>query len=124
MEKWKAIEGYEGLYEVSNTGLVKSIDRMQWNGKVYHSVIGIIKKQQTKQKGYKILMLWKNSKYSTKYVHRLVAQAFLPNPNNLPNVCHWDSDPSNNSVENLYWGTQSDNLQQMVRDGRHRNQYS
>jgi hypothetical protein len=126
MEKWKAIEGYEGLYEVSNTGLVKSIDRMLPAGKHVSRIYkGNIKALLTlKRSGHKYLILWKHNKMKNLYVHRLVAQAFLPNPNNLPNVCHWDSDPSNNSVENLYWGTQSDNLQQMVRDGRHRNQYS
>lgn len=53
-------------------------------------------------------------------VHRLVALAFLPNPHNYPIVCHKDNVPTNNRVNNLYWGTQSQNMQQMVRDGRQR----
>lgn len=53
-------------------------------------------------------------------VHRLVALAFIPNPNNYPIVCHKDNDPTNNQIENLYWGTQSQDMQQMVRDGRQR----
>lgn len=53
-------------------------------------------------------------------VHRLIALAFLPNPHNYPIVCHKDNVPTNNRVNNLYWGTQSQNMQQMVRDGRQR----
>ena len=53
-------------------------------------------------------------------VHRLVAQYFIPNPNNYPNVCHKDNNKNNNSVDNLYWGTQSDNIKQAVRDGNHK----
>lgn len=53
-------------------------------------------------------------------VHRLIALAFIPNPNNYPIVCHKDNNPTNNKPENLYWGTQSHNMQQMVRDGRQR----
>lgn len=53
-------------------------------------------------------------------VHRLVALTFIPNPNNYPIVCHKDNNPCNNRAENLYWGTQSHNMQQMVRDGRQR----
>lgn len=53
-------------------------------------------------------------------VHRLVALAFLPNPHNYPIVCHKDNVPTNNRVNNLYWGTQSQNMQQMVREGRQR----
>lgn len=53
-------------------------------------------------------------------VHRLVALAYIPNPNDLPIVCHKDNNPTNNHVDNLYWGTQSDNMKQMVLDGRQR----
>lgn len=53
-------------------------------------------------------------------VHRLVAQYFIPNPNNYPNVCHKDNNKNNNSVDNLYWGTQSDNIKQSVIDGNHK----
>lgn len=53
-------------------------------------------------------------------VHRLVALAFIPNPNGYPIVCHKDNNPTNNKVENLYWGTQSDNMKQMVADNRQR----
>ena len=61
-----------------------------------------------------------NGYYTVKIVHRLIALAFIPNPNNYPIVCHKDNNPTNNKPENLYWGTQSHNMQQMVRDGRQR----
>jgi hypothetical protein len=126
MEIWKQIEGYEGLYEVSNTGLVKSVDRMLRAGKHTSRIYrGNIKALLTlKRSGHKYIILYKDNKMKNLYVHRLVAQAFIPNPNNLPNVCHWDNNPSNNSIENLYWGTQKHNIKQMVSDGRSRNQYS
>jgi hypothetical protein len=124
MENWKDITGYEGVYQISNKGNVRSIERLQWNGNIYHLVPGKPKKQLIgKRAGHHYVILYKNNKMSNKYVHRLVAIEFIENPNNLPNVCHKDNDPSNNSVDNLYWGTQSDNLKQCVKDGRHRNQY-
>lgn len=54
-------------------------------------------------------------------IHRLVAQVYIPNPNNYPYVCHKDNNPKNNHVDNLYWGTQSMNLKQACEDGRHKN---
>jgi hypothetical protein len=124
--EWKQIEGYEGLYEVSNTGLVRSMDRMLKAGKLDSRIYkGKIKKPQTlKRSGHQYVFLYKENKMSNKYVHRLVAIAFLDNPNNYPNVCHLDNNPFNNSVDNLYWGTQEDNMKQMSSDNRHRNQYS
>lgn len=53
-------------------------------------------------------------------VHRLIAITFIPNPHNYPNICHKDNNPQNNHIDNLYWGTQSMNMQQMVNDGRQR----
>lgn len=124
--EWKEIIGYEGLYEVSNTGLVSSMDRMLRAGKHQSRIYkGKIKSPQTlKRSGHQYVFLYKDNKMSNQYVHRLVALSFIPNPNNLPNVCHVDNNPLNNSVDNLYWGTQKDNITQMVSDNRHRNQYS
>ena len=126
MEQWKEIEGYEGLYEVSNTGLIRSIDRMLKAGKHDSRIYkGKIKSPQTlKRSGHQYVFLYKDNKMKNCYVHRLVGIAYISNPNNLPNVCHKDNNPSNNSVDNLYWGTQSDNMQQMSTDNRWRNQYS
>ena len=98
-EIWKDIEGYEGLYQVSNKGRVKS-----FHGK------GRIMKPGTHPLGYKVVPLTKDGETNTKQVHRLVAQAFIPNPENLPVINHKDENPSNNNVENLEWCTQKYNL--------------
>lgn len=99
-EIWKDIEGYEGLYQVSNKGRVKS----------FHSGEGKIMKPGTHPLGYKSVTLFKDKKGKVAKVHRLVAQAFIPNPENLPVINHKDENPSNNNVENLEWCTQKYNL--------------
>ena len=89
MEIWKDIEGFEGLYQISSWGRVRSIR-------------GIIKPYQNK-KGYYKVGLHKNGKGHKKRVNRLVALAFIPNPHNLPQVDHIDGNKHNNSVTNLRW---------------------
>lgn len=90
-EIWKDKKDYEGHYQVSNCGRVKSIKF----GKER------ILKPVTDRHGYLIVGLWKNNKQKTYKVHRLVAEAFLPNPANLTEVNHKDEDKTNNNVENL-----------------------
>lgn len=97
MEIWKPIKEYEGLYEVSSFGNVRSIKRNTTNGK-------IMKLQKTKT-GYYRVGLCKNNKVKCYSVHRLVAQAFIPNLNNLPQVNHKNECKTNNNVENLEWCT-------------------
>lgn len=104
-EEWRPIEGYEGLYEVSNTGRVRSLDmyvKIGYGNYRLHKgkVISLLKKGEY---GYIQVNLCYNGKLYKKYVHRLVAQAFIPNPDNLPEVNHKDEDKTNNSVENLEW---------------------
>ena len=103
-EIWKDIDGYEGLYQVSNLGRVKSLDRYVHtsNGKIYH-VAGKVLKAQVDKKGYSIVRLTKDGKGLTKKVHRLVAIAFILNSNNLPEVNHKDENKENNTVDNLEW---------------------
>lgn len=98
MEIWKDIEGYEGLYQVSNKGRVKSLNYKR-TGKE-----GILSSSPTSS-GYLIVNLCKNKKQKPFYIHRLVAKAFLPNPNNLPQVNHKDENKENNTVYNLEWCT-------------------
>lgn len=99
-EIWKPKKDYEGLYEVSNLGRVKSLG----NGNSNNSKERILKPGKVKG-GYLQICLSKNRKHKNFYIHRLVAEAFLPNPDNLPFINHKDEDKTNNSVENLEWCT-------------------
>ena len=101
-EVWRPIEGYEGLYEVSSIGRIKTVAN-KWKKEK-------IRKTYTNKKGYVNILLSKNHKYKVFQIHRLVAQAFIPNPNNLPVVNHKDRNPSNNCVYNLEWCTQQHNI--------------
>ena len=105
-EIWKDVTGYEGLYQVSNLGRVKSLDRVI---KGQHFEEKIMKLQTNN--GYKWLWLNKDGKRKAKRINRLVAEEFIPNPDNFPCVGHKDDIPSkeNNTVENLYWTTFEDN---------------
>lgn len=94
-EIWKDVVGYENLYQVSNLGNVKSLC-----GKTPH-----LMKPQQNQYGYLHIGLRICNKHKNFDVHRLVAQAFIPNPNNLPCINHIDENKSNNNVENLEWCT-------------------
>ena len=100
MEIWKDIEGYEGLYQVSNKGRIKSLNRIDSRG---HKVNEKILSSKPNNKGYLRVHLYKNGKRKPFSVHRLVAIAFIPNPNNLLEVNHKDENKENNTVDNLEW---------------------
>lgn len=110
-EIWKDITGYEGYYQVSNKGRVRSLDRKV---ECFHgrkaTRLGQIRKQSRNNGGYCCVVLSKNSKHKTFDVHRLVAQAFLENPNPDFEVNHKDGDKTNNDVDNLEWVSRSYNL--------------
>ena len=107
-EEWKDIEGFEGFYQVSNKGRVKSLSRISDTRKKTMFVDRILK-QSPDGKGYMMVWLYKGSKRYTKKVHRLVAKAFIPNPQQKPQIDHIDTIRINNSVENLRWVTPSEN---------------
>lgn len=108
MEKWKTIDipEFQGNYEVSTLGRIRTIPheccdklgRKRW-------VAECIKATRLNPKGYKMINVRYNRKHYTFKVHRIVAQTFIPNPNNLPEVNHKDEDKQNNSVDNLEWCT-------------------
>ena len=100
IEEWRPIEGYEGLYEVSSYGRVRSLDKYDSMNRFLR---GRILRLFTDGLGYLRAQLYSNSKRKSFLVHRLVAQAFIPNPDNLPQVNHRDENPSNDNVDNLEW---------------------
>lgn len=110
-EVWKDVTGYEGFYKVSNYGRVKSVDReiISKNGDV-RLLKGSIRKSSNNSKGYQHITLSKDNNQRTVFVHRLVAESFIPNPNKLPIVNHIDGDKSNNIVTNLEWVNNSQNI--------------
>lgn len=110
--EWKPVKGYEGLYEVSENGEIRSVDRYIKTN-ILHVKTRLIKGkmlvQNLKNSGYKTVDLCKSGKVRTTSVHRIVAEAFLPNPNGLRFVNHKDSNRANNAVYNLEWVTSSEN---------------
>lgn len=112
LELWIPIKGYEGWYEVSNLGNVRSVDRrVDFADGRHANYIGQPIKQTKHYHGYWVVNLFKNKKQDSRYVHRLMAEAFILNPENKPNVNHKDRDKTNNQLSNLEWCTQAENLQ-------------
>ena len=111
MEIWKDIKGYEGLYQVSNYGRVKSLSRLKKNFNVNTKTMDTIilpekiRKPQLTRYGYYRIGLTKNSKQIYYSIHRLVTEAFISNPDNLPQINHKDENKTNNEVTNLEWCT-------------------
>lgn len=101
-ELWKDIRGYEGLYQVSNLGRIKSLN---YN----HRNIEQVRKLDISNKGYPCILLSKNGKHKKRSVHRIVAETFIPNLGNLPQVNHIDGNKQNNNVNNLEWVTNGEN---------------
>jgi len=111
-EIWKDVIGYEGFYQVSNLGNVKGLKRNK------------VKSQTLNSWGYKIISITKpNTKVKSVLVHRLVAKAFIDNPENKEQVNHIDGNKSNNCVHNLEWCNQSENMQHAFKLGLNINPY-
>ena len=129
-EIWKDIKGYEGLYQVSNCGRVKALTKFN---NYYNSIYNELKTRIRKERiitfrktnnNYLQVQLWKNSKRKNCLVHRLVAQSFIPNPENKPQVNHIDGNKQNNNVENLEWATRNENMKHAFKTGLNKpNQY-
>ncbi len=108
VEEWKDIQGYEGAYQVSTFGRVRSLDRKYYKHhkdgrQVLTKHRGRILRQSTNNDGRYLVCITYNHTTRRMLINRLVAIAFLPNPNNLPEVNHKDENPSNNHVDNLEW---------------------
>lgn len=118
-EIWKDIKGYEGIYQVSSEGRVRSLDRIDSNN---HPLKGIILKPYISNSGYLLVGLYKQQKRDRKLLHRLVAEAFIPNPDNKPEIDHINTIKTDNTVflnedgsinyekTNLRWTTRKENI--------------
>lgn len=118
MEQWKDILGYEEYYEVSNLGRVRSKERIlphNINDGNYVKKPKILKTQE--KKGYEFVAICIDGVRKALPVHRLVAKAFLPNPENKPQVNHIDGNKLNNRLDNLEWATAKENVDHAVRTG-------
>lgn len=120
-EIWLPVKSYEGIYEISNLGRVKSITRFVTdilNGKErVHRINGCIFKYRVDQKGYPIVKISKNGHYRNIPVHRLIAAAFIENPSNLPAINHINGIKSDNRIENIEWCTIGDNTRHAFASG-------
>lgn len=120
-EKWRDINGYEGLYQVSNLGRVRGLPR-----DVPHTTAGFtqhlrggVMKGMDNGRGYLVVSLNRDGKRKNHYIHRLVASAFCENPEGKPHVNHLDHNRSNNAASNLEWCTAKENINYSAHLGRH-----
>ncbi len=105
------IKGYEGHYEINTSGVIHSLERTK-KGR-FNNIAkekGCTKKNSLATIGYRHVNLYKDGKYKTLYVHRILAETFLPNPNNYKYINHLDGNKDNNLLDNLEWCTQQENI--------------
>lgn len=120
MEEWRDVVGYSSSHEVSSYGRVRTKDRYitRSDGVVVHYAPRYLCPVLNAD-GYRQCKLCRNGVYKTRRVHRLVAEAFIPNPSHLSDVNHKDSNRENNRVDNLEWLDHKSNVQQSIKEGRH-----
>lgn len=116
-EVWRDIEGFEGIYQVSNLGRVKSF--VGWDGKQHIKREKILKPSRADD-GRIIVSLTKDGKHYFPRLHRLIAKAFIPNPCGYDTINHIDSNPSNNDISNLEWCSQKYNVIHGYKYGNHK----
>lgn len=117
-ERWAPIAGFGGKYEISSTGLVRSIavDAIRKDGRRFNYRPRILPVKVTN--GYPTVLLAWDGQKKRAYIHRLLAEAFIPNPGELPIVRHLNDDKQDYRLANLAWGTQLDNMQDAIRNRR------
>jgi hypothetical protein len=124
MERWLPVVGYEGMYEVSNHGRVRSVARIVSSKITYRNFNQSLKGtllNPVQTNNYQRVCLFRNASGKHCYVHRLVLEAFVgPCPPGMQ-ALHWDDDRQNNRVSNLRWGTPSENASDSIRNGKHHN---
>ncbi len=110
--EWKPVNDFEGLYEINNYGEVRSLDRLVFHrgNQTYHFLEGRTLKSRVNNRGYQAVVLSKEGKCYTKFIHRLMADAFLPNPLSKKYINHRDGVKTNNALENLEWVSHSENM--------------
>lgn len=121
-EEWRPIPGYEGYYEVSDLGRVRSIDRRIWNSRGRGFWVRLTGKELTpvrSSSGHYSVMLVREGQGTRRFVHRLVLEAFVGRCPDGFEACHGDGNPGNNALPNLRWDTRSANQLDMVRHGKH-----
>jgi hypothetical protein len=118
VETWKSVVGYEGRYEVSDTGLVRSVARSVANTATSSRMLAaVILAPFVHRGGYMVVKLSRSRQKTSHYVHRLVAEAFLGSGEARQEVLHADGDKKNNRLENLSWGSRRDNMRDRHRLG-------
>lgn len=120
VEVWLDVRGYKGLYKVSNKGRIKSLERWVKTGRggLQLKRERILKPTIAGNSRYKMVILCKGGRIKHRTVHRIVAETFIPNPDNKPVVNHKDFDTQNNWVNNLEWTTHKGNSQHSLKNGR------
>ncbi|MCX6204879.1 MAG: NUMOD4 motif-containing HNH endonuclease [Bacteroidetes bacterium] len=116
-EKWLPVKGYEGFYEISDTGKVNGMDRMVVSKKGLTRKKGKLIKIRVNNDGYIEVRLSKDSRTTTTFIHILIAKAFIPNPLNKLEVNHINGIKADNRIENLEWCTHSENMKHAYKMG-------